>query len=242
MNFAIEMLQDLDEYKNLLKPRLKSIVQTEDREWFIVFISKAITDNAVKLCKKVYGKVEADFSSKKRERYSCATRTQLQRKVYVHWKAHPVPQSLLDSNIKTLNTILEKCFHACGCRCCKVELHGTDISIWNEIELKIVECIRNTLDRRIQYYEEEVRKLSENRFLPAWNFCNFFIVKVTYGFFSTPGWRKKKIVNITLDNLSCGSLLFSLGSWVGSFLHIYTEGMQDSSCIVAFAWVYAEVK
>ena len=77
------MLQDLDEYKNLLKPRLKSIVQTEDREWFIVFISKAITDNAVKLCKKVYGKVEADFSSKKRERYSCATWTQLQRKVYV---------------------------------------------------------------------------------------------------------------------------------------------------------------
>ena len=191
MNFAIEMLQDLDEYKNLLKPRLKSIVQTEDREWFIVFISKAVTDNAVKLCKKVYGKVEADFSSKKRERYSCATRTQLQRKVYVHWKAHPVPQSLLDSNIKTLNTILEKCFHACGCRCCKVELHGTDTSIWNEIEIKIVECIRNTLDRRIQYYEEEVRKLSENRFLPAWNFCNFFIVKVTYGLFSTQGWRKK---------------------------------------------------
>ena len=80
MNFAIEMLQDLDEYKNLLKPRLKSIVQTEDREWFIVFISKAITDNAVKLCKKVYGKVEADFSSKKRERYSCATRLSCREK------------------------------------------------------------------------------------------------------------------------------------------------------------------
>lgn len=100
------------------------------------------------------------------------------------------PSSTLEfvgSNIKTLNTIHEKCFHACGCRCCKVELHGTDTSIWDEIELKIVECIRNTLDRRIQYYEEEVRKLSENRFLPAWNFCNFFIVKVTYGLFSTQG-------------------------------------------------------
>lgn len=41
-----------------------------------------------------------------------------------------------------------------------------------------MECIRNTLDRRVQFYEEEIRKLSEQRFMPIWNFCNFFILKV----------------------------------------------------------------
>ena len=66
---VILLIQDLDEYKNLLKPRLKTIVQAEDHEWFIVFVSKATTDSAVKLSKRVYSRIEGDFSSKKRERY-----------------------------------------------------------------------------------------------------------------------------------------------------------------------------
>lgn len=63
-------------------------------------------------------------------------------------------------------------------RCCRLDLLEGDPSVWDEIESKIVDCIRNTLDRRVQYYEEEVRKLSENRFMPDWDFCNYFIVKV----------------------------------------------------------------
>lgn len=43
----------------------------------------------------------------------------------------------------------------------------------------MVDCIRNTLDRRVQFYEEENRRLSEQRFTPIWNFCNFFILKVS---------------------------------------------------------------
>lgn len=63
-------LQDLDEFKNILKPRLKLIVQNDEREWFIVFVSKAhpSNDQATKSVKKVYAKLEVDFSSKKRER------------------------------------------------------------------------------------------------------------------------------------------------------------------------------
>lgn len=63
-------LQDLDEFKNILKPRLKLIVQNDDKEWFIVFVSKAHPSNdlATKSAKKVYAKLEVDFSSKKRER------------------------------------------------------------------------------------------------------------------------------------------------------------------------------
>ncbi|KZV53009.1 trafficking protein particle complex subunit 10, partial [Dorcoceras hygrometricum] len=128
--------EDLDEFKNILKPRLKLIVQNDEREWFIVFVSKAPAhnDQATKMAKKVYAKLEVDFSSKKRE------------------------------------------------RCCKLDMHGPDANLWEDLEAKIIECIRNTLDRRIQFYEDEIRKLSEMRFMPVWNFCNFFILKESLAF------------------------------------------------------------
>ncbi|XP_057797285.1 trafficking protein particle complex II-specific subunit 130 homolog isoform X2 [Salvia miltiorrhiza] len=128
--------EDLDEFKNILKPRLKLIVQNEEREWFIVFVSKAPAhnDQASKMAKKVYAKLEVDFSSKKRE------------------------------------------------RCCKLDIHGPDPNFWEDLEAKVMECIRNTLDKRIQFYEEEIRKLSEQRFMPVWNFCNFFILKESLAF------------------------------------------------------------
>ncbi|XP_059661539.1 trafficking protein particle complex II-specific subunit 130 homolog isoform X2 [Cornus florida] len=128
--------EDLDEFKTILKPRLKLIVQNDEREWFIVFVSKAQphNDQATKLAKKVYAKLEVDFSSKKRE------------------------------------------------RCCKFDIHGLEANFWDDLESKIVECIRNTLDRRIQFYEDEIRKLSEQRFMPIWNFCNFFILKESLAF------------------------------------------------------------
>lgn len=63
-------------------------------------------------------------------------------------------------------------------RCCKFDLHRPDANFWEDLESKIVECMRNTLDKRVQFYEDEIRKLSEQRFMPVWNFCNFFILKV----------------------------------------------------------------
>lgn len=128
--------EDLDEFKTILKPRLKLIVQNDEREWFIVFVSKAAAhnDQSTKMAKKVYARLEVDFSSKKRE------------------------------------------------RCCKLDFHGPDTNFWDDLEAKIMECIRNTLDRRIQFYEEEIRKLSEQRFMPVWNFCNFFILKESLAF------------------------------------------------------------
>ncbi|KAF5948872.1 hypothetical protein HYC85_014829 [Camellia sinensis] len=112
--------EDLDEFKTILKPRLKLIVQNDEREWFIVFVSKAPphNDQATKLAKKVYAKLEVDFSSKKRE------------------------------------------------RCCKLDICGPEANFWEDLESKIMECIRNTLDRRIQFYEDEIRKLSEQRLMP----------------------------------------------------------------------------
>lgn len=123
--------EDLDEFKTILKPRLKLIVQNDEREWFIVFVSKAHPNNdqATKQAKRVYSKVEVEFSTKKRE------------------------------------------------RCCKLDLHCPEANFWEDLESKIMESMRNTLDRRVQFYEDEIRKLSEQRLMPVWNFCNFFILK-----------------------------------------------------------------
>ncbi|XP_074319412.1 trafficking protein particle complex II-specific subunit 130 homolog [Silene latifolia] len=128
--------EDLDEFKSILKPRVKLIVQNDEKEWFIVFVNRALpsNDQATKMAKRVYAKVEVEFSSKKRE------------------------------------------------RCCKLDLHGPEANFWEDFETKIMECIRNTLDRRVQFYEDEIRKLSEQRFMPVWNFCNFFILKESLAF------------------------------------------------------------
>ncbi|KAL1145834.1 hypothetical protein V6Z11_A11G326700 [Gossypium hirsutum] len=128
--------EDLDEFKNIVKPRLKVFAQNDEREWFIIFLSKVHPNNdqATKMAKKVYAKFEADFSSKKRE------------------------------------------------RCCKFDIYGPEPNFWEELEFRIMDSIKNTLDRRIQFYEDEIRKLSEQRFMPIWNFCNFFILKESLAF------------------------------------------------------------
>ncbi|KAM7277867.1 hypothetical protein ACFE04_005001 [Oxalis oulophora] len=133
---VIVTCEDLDEFKTILKPRLRLIVQNDDKEWFIVFVSKAhpSNDSATKMAKKVYAKIEVDFNTKKRE------------------------------------------------RCCKYDLHAPEANFWEDLESKITECVRNSLDRRVQFYEDEIRKLSEQRFMPVWNFCNFFILKESLAF------------------------------------------------------------
>lgn len=137
--YAIVVLvtcEDLDEYKTILKPRLKLITQNEEREWFIVFVSKAqlANDQAGKLTRRIYSKIEVDFSNKKRE------------------------------------------------RCCKLDMHVADAAFWEDVESKIVECIRVTLDRRVLFYEEEIRNMTENRYSQPWSFCTFFILKESLAF------------------------------------------------------------
>ncbi|KAI3509871.1 hypothetical protein L1887_25395 [Cichorium endivia] len=128
--------EDLDEFKTIIKPRLKLTLQNDEKQWFIVFVSKAAPNNdqAYKMSQKVYSRLEVDFNSRKRE------------------------------------------------RCCKLDLRGPETTFWEELEFKIMECLRNSLDRRIQFYEDEIRKLSEQRFLPVWSFCNFFILKESLAF------------------------------------------------------------
>lgn len=76
-------------------------------------------------------------------------------------------------------------------------MYCPEANFWEDLESKITECIRNTLDRRVQFYDDEIRKLSEQRLMPVWNFCNFFILKVAR-FLMKLDWR---IINVSLSSL-----------------------------------------
>lgn len=76
-------------------------------------------------------------------------------------------------------------------------MHGPEPNFWEDLESKIVESIRNTLDRRVQFYEDEIRKLSEQRLMPVWNFSNFFILKVISPLLIT--FNQKETVDLIIN-------------------------------------------
>lgn len=65
--------------------------------------------------------------------------------------------------------------------------------------MKIVECIRNSMDRRIQYYVEDIRKLNENRSMPTWSFCDFFAAKVRIAHCNVFWGVYAPVSNVSLD-------------------------------------------
>lgn len=67
--WAAPCVQDSDEYKAAVRPRLRSMVASEYREWLILYVVKStVTDAAIKAAKRVYARLEDDFNTKKRER------------------------------------------------------------------------------------------------------------------------------------------------------------------------------
>ncbi|XP_028548578.1 trafficking protein particle complex II-specific subunit 130 homolog [Dendrobium catenatum] len=185
--------EDLDEFKTILKPRLKLIVQNDEREWFIVFVSKAHPNNdqATKMAKKIYARLQVDFNSKKRE------------------------------------------------RCCKLDLQGPDANFWEDLDSKIVESIRNSLDRRIQFYEEEIRKLTEQRFMPVWSFCNFFILKESLAFMFEMAHlfedALREYDELELCYLETGKFELDMKTTYMDIVEIFRGILKDSSTFIRFS-------
>ncbi|TYG47465.1 hypothetical protein ES288_D11G340600v1 [Gossypium darwinii] len=98
-------------------------------------------------------------------------------------------------------------------RCCKFDIYGPEPNFWEELEFRIMDSIKNTLDRRIQFYEDEIRKLSEQRFMPIWNFCNFFILKV---------WSSSES-NAVMADIDPGINFMVFHSFVLPQLHFYLK-------------------
>eukprot|EP00897_Mesotaenium_endlicherianum_P006947 jgi/Mesen1/6280/ME000324S05323 len=74
------------------------------------------------------------------------------------------------------------CDHFRKDRCCKLDIFTPDPGGWAEMETRVVEAVRNTLDIRVTHYDAEVRRLSEHRHAPDWNFCSFFVDKESLAF------------------------------------------------------------
>ena len=48
---------------------------------------------------------------------------------------------------------------------------------WNELVLNMKEAILKSFDTRVSQYEEDIRERENQRSLPGWNFCTFFVLK-----------------------------------------------------------------
>lgn len=54
-----------------------------------------------------------------------------------------------------------------------------DAAAWTDLIAKLKDGILTTFDAYVAAREEEIKKSESQRMLPGWNFCTFFILKVT---------------------------------------------------------------
>ncbi|KAF2995460.1 hypothetical protein E8E14_001190 [Neopestalotiopsis sp. 37M] len=50
-------------------------------------------------------------------------------------------------------------------------------AVWNDLISKIRDLILSSFDMRVSQYEEDIKERDQQRSLPGWNFCTFFILK-----------------------------------------------------------------
>ncbi|KAI4601544.1 hypothetical protein KJ359_011674 [Pestalotiopsis sp. 9143b] len=50
-------------------------------------------------------------------------------------------------------------------------------AVWNDLISKIRDLILSSFDSRVSQYEEDIKERDQQRSLPGWNFCTFFILK-----------------------------------------------------------------
>jgi len=54
--------------------------------------------------------------------------------------------------------------------------------VWGEFGNKVKDCLMFAFDASVHQRKEEVRRSESQRQMPGWNFCTFFILKVSSGF------------------------------------------------------------
>ncbi|KAJ1654573.1 hypothetical protein IWQ61_005523 [Dispira simplex] len=52
-----------------------------------------------------------------------------------------------------------------------------DPETWNDVFVRIKECVVQSFYHRVTHYQEDVRRLDAQRMMPGWNYCTFFILK-----------------------------------------------------------------
>ena len=58
-----------------------------------------------------------------------------------------------------------------------------DAESWAEFFNRVKECIVNCGKQLVGQFEDDSRRLDQQRLMPGWNYCQYFILKVRSYFF-----------------------------------------------------------
>jgi hypothetical protein len=97
----------------------------------------------------ILDKLRADFNTDKRDRYVAIT------------------LSILFTDVQ-----VDRCVQLAW------PMNENNPAAWAELLSKIKDGILSSFDAAISQREEEVRRSEQQRLMPGWNFCTFFLLKV----------------------------------------------------------------
>ncbi|KAI8911655.1 hypothetical protein EDD86DRAFT_264201 [Gorgonomyces haynaldii] len=52
-----------------------------------------------------------------------------------------------------------------------------DMDLWGEMFGRMAECVVSTLTQQVTQYEEDSRRIEQQRMMPGWNYCQYFVYK-----------------------------------------------------------------
>jgi trafficking protein particle complex subunit 10 len=111
------------------------------------------------------GKGSSTLLDKIKSDFNGSTKTSKDRVAQIRLAANAVPQHLLpDINLAPLQSPY-------------VETLQEQDGAWSELISKFKQLILYSFDMRVSQYEEDVYEKDQQRALPGWNFCTFFVLK-----------------------------------------------------------------
>lgn len=64
-----------------------------------------------------------------------------------------------------------------NCRVFQIRTGTPDPDSWKDVFLRISECCLATLTAQIIQYDDDSRRLEQQRLIPGWNYCQYFLIK-----------------------------------------------------------------
>ncbi|KAJ3179456.1 hypothetical protein HDU85_004866 [Gaertneriomyces sp. JEL0708] len=151
---------DSDYYKATIRKQIQEwlnvVANKKSQEWLIVYVSGAESRGKsarfLGVGSSIFDRIKSDFNFKK-ERY-------VFEKVAFRDYHDKIP------------------LHPS--RCVRVKLYNElpkDAESWSELIDQVKEGISSSLNQQILQYDEDSRRLDQQRLMPGWNYCQYFILK-----------------------------------------------------------------
>lgn len=137
------------------------ITTKKNQDWLIVYVASPDskkTNSYLGLKSSVYDKIRTDFNQGKQERY-------VEHTEHIEYSYAQPPLCYL------------YCF-----RCAYIRINdseGPNSELWTTFVEKMKESILTSFDMQVLQIQEDTRRLDMQRHMPGWNYCTFFILKVS---------------------------------------------------------------